>query len=580
MGLQNSNELAAWFYTPIWLERTYEDITFDPVITGETGIKLPGGPIALAFGGQFRFRSEDTRIDDLDNRTVNPCATPGVQTCASKGGVYAFQRSQTVLGAPADLLAPTANGHTKREYPAAAVFVEAQLPILDSLTASVAGRYEKFFSDITDKDNSQFVPAASIKWQALDWVALRGSLGKTFSQVNPPADVPPLVTNTVSNPTYGVFTNNANYNNVGVKSMTGAYFDFGLIFQAGGFQGTVDYYAIKIDDYTRTMTTTNVISALVMPGQSPNNANLINCASPLLAPQSAFGGRPFVELAAACTQGVTTLATALGISPIATNSRINYFGNVDETNSGTLDTSGIDLSATYVFSDVLGGTLTPSLDVSYVLKWQLGAFIVGGVTVTPGYDGVGFRNSSTNRNGQGVPEYRATFGLNYHHTIHNLNIAVRYLPSVIDDNIANFNETGARNLNVGVNGATTAGTSCTGAYATDTNPTTNLGSIPAGAGTGSYGVNPTIATAAGGAAGTVGYCSNQNASMLAGQEVKALTNIDLTYRINLPAETDLSLTVYNVLDTDPAFARTQINYDAGFGTPLGRNFKLQIAKRF
>jgi hypothetical protein len=40
------------------------------------------------------------------------------------------------------------------------------------------------------------------------------------------------------------------------------------------------------------------------------------------------------------------------------------------------------------------------------------------------------------------------------------------------------------------------------------------------------------------------------------------------------------LTIYNVLDTDPAFSRNAINYDAGFGSPLGRNFKLQIAKRF
>jgi iron complex outermembrane receptor protein len=576
MGLQNSNDLISWFYTNIWLERTYEDLTFDPLITGETGLKLPGGAVSMAFGGQFRYRTEDTRIDDLDNRTVNPCATPGVQTCASHGGVFAFQRSQTVLGAPADLLAPSANGHTSRKYPAAAVFVEAQLPIFDSLNASLAGRYEKFYSDITDRDNDVFVPATSIKWQALDWVAVRGSWGKSFSQVNPPADnsASPLVTNNVLNATYGVTTNNANYSNVDVQPMKGTYFDVGFIVQAGNFQGTVDLYDIKIDDYTRTMTTTNVISALVLPGQSPSNTNLINCSSPLLNPQNAFAGRSFVELAAACTQGVSTLATTLGTG------RINYFGTTDETNSGQLHTSGIDFNATFVFDGVLGGTLTPSLDVSYVLKWALDAFVVGGVTVTPAYDGVGFRNTSATRNGQGVPEYRATFALNYHNGIHNLNISARYLPSVIDDNIANFNETGARNANVGVNGATTAAGACTGAYATDTNPTSNLGGTPAGAGTGLYGANPTIPTAVGGAAGTVGYCSNQNTAILSGQEVKALTNVDLTYRLNLPAETDLALTIYNLLDTDPAFARNPINYDAGFGSPLGRNLKLQVVKRF
>lgn len=575
LGLQNNLDLIRSFYELIWLERTYEDVTVDPVVSGEIGVELPGGPMKLAVGAQFRYRSEETQLDDWDNRTINPCATLGVQTCVSRGGAMAFQRSQTVLGAPADLLAPTANGHTNRKFPAAAVFFETELPLLETLTVNASGRYEKFYSDITDRDNQVFVPAASVKWQALDWAALRVSGGKTFSQVNPPAEAPATVTSNVLNATYGVTTNNANYSNLDVQPMKGKYFDVGFLFNAGGFVGSVDYFVIAIDDYTRTMTTTNVISALVMPGQSPGNTNLINCSSPLLNPQAAFGGRAFVELATACSQGTSTLASALG------SGRINYFGTTDETNSGTLKTSGIDLNARYHFDDVVGGQLTPSVDVSYILKWYLGDFIVGGVPVTPGYDGVGYRNTSANRNGQGVPEYRATFGVNYRHGNHNVNLAVRYMPSVIDDNAALFNETGARNANVGnASGATTAGGACTGSYATDTNPTISLGNLPAGAGTGLYGQNPTIAAGAGGAANVIGYCAFQNYSMLTGQTVPSQTNVDLTYRVLLPAETDVTFTVYNLLDEEPVFTRNAINYDAGFGSPLGRNFKLQIAKRF
>jgi antitoxin YefM len=35
------------------------------------------------------------------------------------------------------------------------------------------------------------VPAIALKWDPLDWLSLRTSWGKTFSQVNPPADAGP-----------------------------------------------------------------------------------------------------------------------------------------------------------------------------------------------------------------------------------------------------------------------------------------------------------------------------------------------------------------------------------------------------
>jgi outer membrane receptor protein involved in Fe transport len=54
----------------------------------------------------------------------------------------------------------------------------------------------------------------------------------------------------------------------------------------------------------------------------------------------------------------------------------------------------------------------------------------------------------------------------------------------------------------------------------------------------------------------------------------------MTYRVQLPQELDVSFTIYNLLDDDPSFAREAISYDAGFGTPLGRNFKVALKKRF
>ena len=54
------------------------------------------------------------------------------------------------------------------------------------------------------------------------------------------------------------------YANVDIKPETGEYFDVGFLFSAGGFAANVDYYAITIQDYTRTMTTANVLDAIAM----------------------------------------------------------------------------------------------------------------------------------------------------------------------------------------------------------------------------------------------------------------------------------------------------------------------------
>jgi iron complex outermembrane receptor protein len=40
------------------------------------------------------------------------------------------------------------------------------------------------------------------------------------------------------------------------------------------------------------------------------------------------------------------------------------------------------------------------------------------------------------------------------------------------------------------------------------------------------------------------------------------------------------LSANNVFDRDPAFARTELNYDALTGDPLGRTVKLGVQKKF
>ena len=65
-----------------------------------------------------------------------------------------------------------------------------------------------------------------------------------------------------------------------------------------------------------------------------------------------------------------------------------------------------------------------------------------------------------------------------------------------------------------------------------------------------------------------------------GLKIKDTTLVDLDYRVQLPWETTVTLSVDNVFDTDPSFARLDLNYDPFTGNALGRTFKASVKKRF
>ncbi len=156
------------------------------------------------------------------------------------------------------------------------------MPLLDSVDLNLAGRYEKFYSDVTDVDNDIFVPAAALKWQPLDWLGMRGSWGRTFSQVNPPRERDPIFGNSAGSTRYiglgsGTLPDNSgpatygtfDYPNVEIEPERGEYFTVGFLLNAGNFMANVDYYDIEISDYTRTMTVANVVDTLAaeVPGE-------------------------------------------------------------------------------------------------------------------------------------------------------------------------------------------------------------------------------------------------------------------------------------------------------------------------
>ncbi|WP_232308141.1 TonB-dependent receptor domain-containing protein [Tsuneonella dongtanensis] len=77
-----------------------------------------------------------------------------------------------------------------------------------------------------------------------------------------------------------------------------------------------------------------------------------------------------------------------------------------------------------------------------------------------------------------------------------------------------------------------------------------------------------------------GYIDQRQATTATGYKIPSFTTIDFTARIGLPLQTDLLLSVYNLADKDPGFARLDYNYDPFTANPLGRNFKIGLRKQF
>jgi iron complex outermembrane receptor protein len=55
---------------------------------------------------------------------------------------------------------------------------------------------------------------------------------------------------------------------------------------------------------------------------------------------------------------------------------------------------------------------------------------------------------------------------------------------------------------------------------------------------------------------------------------------EIDYRVLLPWEVTVNLSIDNVFDTEPSFARLDLNYDPFTGNALGRTYKLGVKKRF
>ena len=226
-ALSNDNpELINWMFPVLSTEQQTTIMVFDAVLTGNTGIDLPGGAIGLGLRRAVprrHVRGDVQRSQQLRGHAVR------------QFGLDRHRRTRPCT--PAQLAAPTGallflGGAADRDLDrdVSAVFAELSLPITDSFQAQLAARYEDYGGGI----GSTFDPKLSLRWQLVDSFALRGSVGTTFRGPALEQTDPNSVTSLQN--VAGTFRAIRTFGDPNLKPESALTFNVGMLVQGGRLQ--------------------------------------------------------------------------------------------------------------------------------------------------------------------------------------------------------------------------------------------------------------------------------------------------------------------------------------------------------
>ncbi len=181
--LNNDPGLEPWLIEFLGSEPETEQIVFDLVFNGETGIDAGGGNVAWAGGFQWRRDDYENNLVNNSNLQTLPCAfgiQPGdtfsVPDTPINGGANTIPGwDYTCIGAGAfNFLA--ASQPFADDQDVYAFFGEIQVPFTEDLEMQFAARFEDYGGAV----GSTFDPKVAMRWQISDAVAFRGSISSSF----------------------------------------------------------------------------------------------------------------------------------------------------------------------------------------------------------------------------------------------------------------------------------------------------------------------------------------------------------------------------------------------------------------
>jgi iron complex outermembrane receptor protein len=403
-----------------------------------------------------------------------------------------------------------------------AVFGELDIPITQDIQAQLAARYERIYGS---KDT--FNPKASLRWQVTDWLALRASGGSTFRAPPLGSLVPNPVTILAFSPAGGAYLAFDTFGNggkpagvIGLSPEKAKNFNVGAIVNWENFSGTVDFWHF---DFANPLGTEsgNAILGAIFPNAPASFVLGNNCADPAYA--NLINRITFNS--AAATQVLRCQAT-VSVSNI---SRVH----VNTINGGSQMTQGIDYSLQYIWPDAIydGDAFTFQAVGTYNLNYKVSAQVVEGITIIPKFEAAGELNIG---NGAVVslPRLKTSLFAQYADGPHNLRFTMNYVGSMHDSNSPILSRASIFTV-----------------------PQAGFRCIP-----------PAPVTSA---------CLSR-----AGATVAPWITFDLAYQYEWTEQNLLfNLTMDNILDKDPPFARTDYSYDAFTANPLGRTVKFGITAK-
>lgn len=378
----------------------------DVVLSGQSGINLPGGEVGFAIGGQYRRNTYSIAYSPINNLAINPCpGTPlnPAATCNPQTGALGFLGTNLDRAVKGDVWA---------------AFAELQLPIFDALQVQLSARFEDYGGNV----GSTFDPQARAKFQITDWLALRGGVGTTFRGPPPQSLFGNVTSLQIIGSAFRAIDLGGTPDLAPEKATT---YSGGVIVEAGPFRASVDYFRYDFDGPIEAEPVSGIVSALF------GASGTANCNNPAFA---ALQSR-FTFTGAGCGIGnVTRLRTQI-------------------VNSANVSTSGIDFTGS--LRTGFGEDMNIELGVNgtYVIEYQVDDVTVEGVLVQPAFDAVGKLNFQTTA--YPLPQWKGFAYLQGETGPHSLRLQYNYIDGYTDQRTTIF--TGGANTGSLAGAAVTAG---------------------------------------------------------------------------------------------------------------------------
>ena len=399
----NTREVVDWISENLVNETSSRLLVADLVVTGKGPVLFGDKPIAWAVGGQVRYDRYTQNPNDLGDIDVTRCVDSiddGQPVCRTPTGPFVFVPS----GSQSDI-----------NRTIEAVFAEARLPLTTTIDVTMAIRYERYGGNIGATTN----PKVDVRWQALPWLAFRGSAGTTFrapsqSSITPGFDrVNTQFSDPSTTPATPLYRPANRFNNPDLQPETADHYNAGAIVNAGGFSATIDYWRFKFKDELTAETPASVFTTMFPSGA----AATWGCGNATLRNRFTFASG-------------SSIVNALDGSSCHPSNFLAVRTNL--INGPGVDTSGVDFQADYRF-DLGQSRMAFGVEGSYLVEYKRGALVtLDGITIATPLDRAGQLELISAF--YSYPRWKSNAYVNWAMENHNLRATFRYVAPSRDRN--------------------------------------------------------------------------------------------------------------------------------------------------